>query len=121
MTQELRKQKRPKSTEAIVTKVITGCGNMYITVGKNEQGKPIEVFTVLGKAGGCAMAQNEALGRSISLGLKYGIPIEEYIDQLDNIRCSSASIDNGEPIVSCPDAIANVLKKIYEELNKEKK
>ena len=121
MTKELKKQSRPRATDATVTRIKTGCGNIYITIGKDEKGMPIEIFATLGKAGGCAMAQLEALGRSISLGLKYGLPLEEYIDQLDNIRCSTLSIDNGEPISSCADAIASVLKKEYDLLmNKEK-
>ena len=91
MVKELKKQERPRETDGTITKIKTGCGSIYITVGKNKDNKPIEVFATLGKSGGCAMAQLEALGRSISLGLKYGIPLEEYIDQFDNIRCSSFS------------------------------
>ena len=99
------KQKRPKRVQSSTERIETGCGHMYVTVGKNDDGVIIEVFGILGKAGGCAMAQNEALTRSISLGLKRGIPVEDYIEELENIRCASPINDGRKVILSCADAI----------------
>jgi len=104
------KLKRPKITQGTTTRIETGCGHLYVTVGK-DNGNIIEVFATLGKSGGCAKAQGEAITRSLSLGLKYGVPIEEYIKEFDNIRCPSIGLDEGEQVVSCADAIAKVLSK----------
>jgi len=104
------KLKRPKVTQGSTVRTETGCGHLYITIGK-DNGNIIEVFAVLGKSGGCAKAQGEAITRSLSLGLKYGIPIEEYIKEFENIRCPSPVWEDGEQILSCADAIAKVLKK----------
>ncbi len=104
------KLKRPKITQGTVTRIETGCGHLYITIGR-DNGNIIEVFAQLGKAGGCAKAQGEAITRLLSLELKYGIPIEEMIKELENISCPNHVLDNGEQILSCADAIAKVLKK----------
>jgi ribonucleoside-diphosphate reductase alpha chain len=106
----MEKIKRPKETQGTTTRVETGCGHLYVTVGK-DNGNIIEVFATLGKAGGCAKAQGEAITRALTLGLKYGIPVEEFIKEFDNIRCPSPAISEREQIYSCADAIAKVLKK----------
>ena len=108
----MEKRKRPQSTEGVSYKVKTGCGNMYITPAWDGK-HLIEIFATLGKAGGCAHCQLEAITRSISLGLKYGVPATEYVKELENIRCPSPLIDRGEEILSCPDAIAHVLKEDF--------
>ena len=104
----MEKTKRPRITESLTVKVRTGCGSAYITPTFVE-GKLYECFMHLGKAGGCAIAQGEALLRCISIGLRYGVPVEEYIEQLQGIGCPNPAFDNGKPVRSCPDAIARVL------------
>jgi len=73
----MEKHKRPKQVQSTTVKMETGCGHLYVTVGRDNV-KIIELFATLGKAGSCITAQNEALTRAISLGLKYGIPAERF-------------------------------------------
>lgn len=113
------KTKRGRITQGETTKVRTGCGNMYVTTGKQDD-VLVEVFGSLGKAGGCTKCQGEALTRSISLGLKYGVPMEEYIEELKELRCPSPAFDSGKPIHSCPDAIARVLGGEFNEGSSDK-
>ena len=104
------KMKRPKICKAKSIKAKTGCGNLYITIGY-DNGNPIEVFATLGKAGGCSHCQNEALTRAISLGLKYGVPIKEYVDELEGLGCPNPHLyPEEEKTLSCPDALAKILK-----------
>jgi ribonucleoside-diphosphate reductase alpha chain len=103
-------RKRPKQTSAIVEKVTTGCGNMYVTVASDEKGL-FEVFSTLGKAGGCATAQLEAICRLITLALRSGVEITSIVRQLRGIRCPSIAWEEGKSILSCADAIASVLEK----------
>jgi ribonucleoside-diphosphate reductase alpha chain len=39
-------------------------GDLYVTINEDESGRPFEVFCTLGKAGGAAMADAEAMGAS---------------------------------------------------------
>ncbi|MFH1519251.1 MAG: ribonucleotide reductase N-terminal alpha domain-containing protein [Candidatus Omnitrophota bacterium] len=102
---------RPEVILGTTTKVTTGCGNLYITVNQDEEGKFFEVFTQMGKAGGCAASQLEAVGRLVSLALRGGIDVKVIVEQLKGIRCPSPSWDKGKKIFSCADAIAWVLEK----------
>lgn len=102
---------RPEVIIGTTTKVATGCGNLYVTINVDEEGKPFELFTQMGKAGGCAASQLEALGRLVSLGFRSGIEVKSIIEQLRNIRCPSPSWEKGQRIFSCADAIARVVER----------
>jgi ribonucleoside-diphosphate reductase alpha chain len=110
----MKAQERPKQLPGETYKVNTGCGHIYITINTLDN-KPFEVFAKLGKAGGCSACQTEALTRSISIGLRSGVDLAEFHKTLDGIHCSSATFSDGEQIMSCPDAIAKVLKTYLKE------
>lgn len=108
---EIAPRPRPEVIIGTTTKVATGCGNLYVTINVDEEGKPFELFTQMGKAGGCAASQLEAIGRLVSLGFRSGIEVKSIIEQLRNIRCPSPSWEKGQRIFSCADAIARVIEK----------
>jgi len=103
-------RKRAKITTGITERVTTGCGYLYVTVNSDDRGI-CEVFSSLGKAGGCALAQLEATCRLISLALRSGAKVESIVKQLRGIRCPSIAWEQGKSILSCADAIASVLEK----------
>ena len=107
---KLAPRKRPKVTRGVTERVNTGCGYIYVTVNFDQQGIS-EVFSTLGKAGGCAAAQLEAISRLTSLALRSGIDIESIVKHLRGIRCPSIVWEQGHAILSCADAIASVLEK----------
>ena len=104
-------RRRPEVINGTTTKVSTGCGNLYITINSDEEGRPFEVFTQMGKAGGCASSQLEAISRLVSLTFRTGIEVRSVIEQLRNIRCPSPSWEKGVRIFSCADALARVIEK----------
>ncbi|MFA5388147.1 MAG: vitamin B12-dependent ribonucleotide reductase [Candidatus Omnitrophota bacterium] len=101
---------RPVVTNGTTTKVATGCGNLYITINVDDRSLPFEVFIQMGKAGGCAASQLEAIGRLVSLALRSGVENSKIIEQLRGIRCPSPSWEKSGRIFSCSDAIARVLE-----------
>jgi len=111
LTQEPRvmPRKRPAVTHGITQKMETGCGHMYVTVNSDEHGA-CEIFVQMGKVGGCASAQLEAIARLASLSLRSNIRIDSIIRQLKGIRCQSPMWNRGKIITSCGDAVAQALE-----------
>ena len=103
-------RKRAKTTSGVTEKVTTGCGNLYVTVNSDDEGI-CEVFSSLGKTGGCASAQLESICRLISLALRSRVDVASIVRQLRGIRCPSIAWEKGKSILSCADAIASVLEK----------
>ncbi len=107
---KLSPRKRPKVTKGVTERVNTGCGHIYVTVNFDNRGIS-EVFSTLGKAGGCAAAQLEAISRLTSLALRSEIDTDSIVKHLRGIRCPSIAWENGHAVLSCADAIASVVEK----------
>jgi ribonucleoside-diphosphate reductase alpha chain len=104
-------KKRPEVIKGATRLMKTGCGNLYVTLNEDEDGHPFELFTSMGKAGGCAASQSEAIGRLVSLAFRSNIEPDEIVRQLKGISCHSPAWHDGGRILSCSDAIANALEK----------
>ena len=100
---------RPAVTHGVTYRVRTGEGNLYLTINEDDQGL-CEVFSSIGKSGGNAAAQSEAISRIISLCLRSGIDPREVIKELKGISGPSPSWDNGVQYLSTPDAIGKALE-----------
>ncbi len=111
VTTSVSPRPRPQVVTGTTTKITTGCGNLYITINEDESGSPFEVFMQMGKAGGCAASQLEAIGRLVSLALRADVDLKSIIDQLRGIRCPSPSWSKDGRIFSCADAISRVVEK----------
>jgi ribonucleoside-diphosphate reductase alpha chain len=105
---------RPELTYGTTRKMKTGCGTLYVTINYDEAGKPFELFSTMGKAGGCAASQTEALSRLISFALRSGAQPREIVKQLKGISCHSVSWGKSGKILSCADAIAKALETALE-------
>lgn len=94
-------------------KIETGYGNIYVTVNEDEEGL-VEVFAQIGKSGGFMNSFTESVSRLISVGLRSGIPPEDIIDHLEDIRSPKIAWDDGDKIQSIPDAISTAMARYLE-------
>ena len=109
------KRQRPAMLRGRTVKMSSPLGDCYVTINEDEDGRAFEVFCTLGKAGGAATADAEAVGRLISLALRSGIPIPAVRDQLRGISSDRAVGVGPNKVLSLPDAIGQALEKYMAE------
>ena len=109
------KRQRPSMLRGRTMKLESPLGDLYVTINEDDKGKPFEVFCTVGKAGGAAMADSEAIGRLISLSLRSGIPITAVRGQLRGISCDRAVGVGPQKVLSAPDAIAQAIERYLAE------
>ena len=103
---------RPQLLTGETQRMDTGCGKLFVIMNDDEYGAR-EVFANMGKAGGCASSNTEALGRLISLALKKGASPQEVVEQLKGIRCHVPYGMGPNATLSCADAIGKALERRY--------
>jgi ribonucleoside-diphosphate reductase alpha chain len=109
------KRQRPQALRGYTMKMMSPLGDLYVTINEDDHGRPFEVFCTLGKAGGAAMADAEAIGRLVSLALRSGIPISRVKDQLRGISCDRAVGVGPNKVLSVPDAVGQAVERYLEE------
>jgi ribonucleoside-diphosphate reductase alpha chain len=103
------KKKRPQALRGSTRRMISPLGDLYVTINEDETGRPFELFATLGKAGGAAMADAEAIGRLSSLALRSGLTLTDLHQQLRGISCDRAVGIGPQKVLSVPDAIAQAI------------
>jgi ribonucleoside-diphosphate reductase alpha chain len=111
-------KKRPEVIVGTTRLMKTGCGNLYVTINEDKEGNLFELFTQMGKAGGCASSQAEAIGRLVSLAFRSNIEPIEIEKQLKGISCHSPAWAAGGKISSCSDAISKAIERYVENEDK---
>ena len=104
---------RPEKLNGSTYKVITGYGNMYITINESDKGEPIELFATIGKSGGSIMAKTEAIGRLITLLLQSKVHVSEITEQLKGITGEQPLAVGVGMSLSIPDSIGKLLEREY--------
>lgn len=106
---------RPVALVGSTFKIKTPVGTAFITVNRDENTNPVEVFINVGRAGSDVQAMAEALGRIISKSLKFASTLSPrerafiIIDQLKGIGGRRSVGFGPNKILSLPDAVAVAL------------
>ena len=103
------RKRMPRERESITHKFSIAGHEGYITAGKYEDGSVGEIFlTDIGKEGSTMRGLLNAFATAISLGLQYGVPLEDFVRKFSYMRFEPEGI-TGNPEIpfakSMPDYI----------------
>jgi len=108
---QIRKpMKTPPMLPAIRMRQTTPFGHMHIAVTVDPvNGREMEIFAQLGKAGDVVSSDLEAISRMVSLYLRIGGSLEDVIDQLEGIGSHMVIPSKDGKVISLADALGKSL------------
>ncbi|MBN8535303.1 MAG: vitamin B12-dependent ribonucleotide reductase [Rhizobiales bacterium] len=107
------REKLPARRKGYTQKAMVGGHKVYVRTGEYEDGRLGEIFIDMHKEGAAFRAMMNNFAIAISLGLQYGVPLEEYVDAFTFTRFEPAGMVQGN------DAIKNatsILDYVFREL-----
>ncbi len=107
------REKLPDRRKGYTQKAVVGGHKVYLRTGEYQDGRIGEIFIDMHKEGAAFRSLMNNFAISISLGLQYGVPLEEYVDAFTFTRFEPAGLVQGN------DAIKNatsILDYIFREL-----
>jgi ribonucleoside-diphosphate reductase alpha chain len=103
------RKRMPRERDSITHKFSIGMQEGYITAGKYEDGSLGEIFlTDIGKEGSTIKGLMNAFATAISIGLQYGVPLEDFVKKFSYMRFEPEGITRNPEIPfakSLPDYI----------------
>ena len=74
------REKLPSRRKGYTQKAVVGGHKIYLRTGENDDGRIGEIFVDMHKEGAALRSLLNNFAIAISLGLQYGVPLEEYVD-----------------------------------------
>ncbi|MBI4921553.1 MAG: vitamin B12-dependent ribonucleotide reductase [Devosia nanyangense] len=89
------RNKLPSRRKGYTQKAIVGGHKVYLRTGENEEGQLGEIFIDMHKEGAAFRAMMNNFAIAISLGLQYGVPLDEYVEAFTFTRFEPAGMVMG--------------------------
>jgi len=107
------REKLPGRRKGYTQKAVVGGHKVYLTTGEYENGRIGEIFIDMHKEGAAFRSLMNNFAIAISLGLQYGVPLEEYVDAFTFTRFEPAGLVQGNDTIK---NATSVLDYIFREL-----
>ena len=107
------RSKMPDRRKGYIQKVTIGSHKIYLHTGEYDDGKVGEIFIDMNKEGELVKALMNNFAIAISLGLQYGVPLDEFVDAFIETKFEpSGEIKGNDRILSA----SSILDYIFREL-----
>ena len=103
----------PGRRKGYTQKAIVGGHKVYLRTGEYENGQLGEIFIDMHKEGAAFRSLMNNFAIAISIGLQYGVPLEEYVDSFTFTRFEPSGMVEGNEVIKMA---TSVLDYIFREL-----
>jgi len=80
---------------------------VYLRTGDYEEGQLGEIFLTLSREGSTVRSIMESFAKAISIGLQYGVPLDEYVEAFIHTRFEPAGVVEGHPTIKMCSSIVD--------------
>lgn len=105
-----KRERLPKRREGITQEVRIGGQKLYVRTGEYEDGRVGEIFLDMQKQGAAFGAMMNSFAIAVSLGLQYGVPIQEFVDSFTFTRFEPSGITDHASIRSATSVLDFVFR-----------
>ena len=103
----------PDRRKGYIQKATIGNHKVYLHTGEYEDGKIGEIFIDTNKEGELVKAMMNNFAIAISLGLQYGVPLDEYVDAFIDTKFEpSGNVDGNDRILSATSILDYVFREL---------
>ena len=107
------RRKMPDRRKGYIQKAMIGDHKVYLHIGEYDDGRVGEIFIDTNKEGELVRSLMNNFAIAISLGLQYGVPLEEYVDAFINTKFEpSGKVKGNDRILSA----SSILDYLFREL-----
>ena len=107
------REKLPDRRKGYTQKAVVGGHKVYLRTGEYEDGTIGEIFIDMHKEGAAFRAMMNNFAIAISLGLQYGVPLEEYVEAFTFTRFEPAGMVQGNDTIK---NATSILDYVFREL-----
>ncbi|MBT4203008.1 MAG: vitamin B12-dependent ribonucleotide reductase, partial [Rhodobiaceae bacterium] len=107
------REKLPDRRKGYTQKAVVGGHKVYLRTGEYDDGRIGEIFIDMHKEGAAFRSLMNNFAISISLGLQYGVPLEEFVDSFTFTRFEPAGLVQGNETIK---NATSILDYIFREL-----
>ncbi len=108
-----QREKLPNRRKSYIQKATVGGHKVYLHTGEYEDGRLGEIFIDMHKEGAAFRSLMNNFAIAVSLGLQYGVPLEEYVDAFTFTRFEPAGLVQGNETIK---NATSILDYIFREL-----
>ncbi len=107
------REKLPERRRGYTQKAIVGGHKVYLRTGEYQDGKLGEIFIDMHKEGAGFRAMMNNFAIAVSVGLQYGVPLEEFVDAFTFTKFEPAGMVQGNETIK---SATSILDYIFREL-----
>ena len=106
---ERERQRLPDRRKGYTQKALVGGHKVYLRTGEFEDGHIGEIFIDMHKEGAAFRSLMNNFAIAISIGLQYGVPLEEYVDAFTFTRFDPAGVVEGNSSIKMATSILDYI------------
>jgi ribonucleoside-diphosphate reductase alpha chain len=107
--QRADRRKLPERRKGYTQKAIVGGHKVYLRTGEYEDGKLAEIFIDMHKEGSAFRSLMNNFAIAISIGLQYGVPLEEFVEAFTFTRFEPAGLVEGNDAIKMSTSIVDYI------------
>jgi len=103
------RQRLPNRRKGYTQKAIVGGHKVYLRTGEYENGKLGEIFIDMHKEGAAFRSLMNNFAIAISIGLQYGVPLEEYVEAFTFTRFEPSGMVEGNEVIKMATSVLDYI------------